>query len=492
MARRINIKSLVQAKKTLNPEAFNEFLKHYGVEIKDYEIEGLFGLAEALRKVGSRIGDLNDFYVGYKIPQIGKEFDLLRFGLENVLNIEIKGDASEDKIKRQLIRNKYYLSFIGREVFAFTFVLESKELYFLNDDEDLEKRPFIDLASLINQQALDEIDEPDLLFNPSVFLVSPFNSINKFLAGEYFLTHQQEQIKHEVITASDTSIKPIFISISGGAGTGKTLLTYDIARACKVSNKKPLIIHCAALNNGHELLIENGWEITSIRDYAKHDLGNYDLVVVDEAQRIHPAQLDAITEKIKEIKCICIFSHDKLQTLSRYEAVSDPCTKILAIDSILKFKLSEKIRTNKEIASFIKMLFNKNELITPLGKGNIQVNYFNDLQDAKEYLDSLDAREWAVLRLTPSLYDKEHHEEYSNDSNSTSHKIIGQEFDGVAVAIDKFFSYSENGDLIYKSRAYYDPPKMLFQNITRARKRLNLVIIGNDELLKRCLAILRQ
>jgi hypothetical protein len=491
MARRINIESLVQAKKALDPEAFNAFSKHYGVEIKDYEIEDLRGLTEGLRGSGCKISDLNGFYVGYKIPQVGKEFDLLRFGLKNIINIELKGEASVEKIKKQLIRNKYYLNFIGREVCAFTFVLKSKHLYFLNDDEELEKSTLTELAALINQQALDEINEPDFLFHPSDFLVSPFNSTDKFLAGEYFLTHQQEHIKNEIITTIDVSIESNFISISGGAGTGKTLLTYDIARAHKECNKKPLIIHCGALNKGHELLMERGWEITSIRDYAKYDLANYDLVIVDEAQRIYPAQLDAITKKITLLKRTCIFSHDKLQTLSRYERASDQSTKILAIESITKFKLSEKIRTNKEIASFIKMLFNKKESVALLSKGNIEVNYFNDSSDAKDYLDALDEVEWTVLRFTPSLYDKEHHEEYSNDSSRTSHKIIGQEFNSVAVAIDKFFSYAENGDLIYKSRAYYDLPKMLFQNITRARQKLNVVIIDNQELLNRCIAILQ-
>ncbi len=32
---------------------------------------------------------------------------------------------------------------------------------------------------------------------------------------------------------------------------------------------------------------------------------------------------------------------------------------------------------------------------------------------------------------------------------------------------------------------------MLFQNITRARKRLNVVIIGNEEVLSRCISVLR-
>jgi len=85
----------------------------------------------------------------------------------------------------------------------------------------------------------------------------------------------------------------------------------------------------------------------------------------------------------------------------------------------------------------------------------------------------------------------EHHEKYSEISKKTSHKVIGQEFDGVAVTIDKYFSYGEGGELVYGGQAYYSPVKMLFQNITRARKRVNLVIIDNEELLDRCMHILQ-
>ena len=201
--------------------------------------------------------------------------------------------------------------------------------------------------------------------------------------------------------------------------------------------------------------------------------------------------LDAIIEKVKLANCCCIFSHDKLQTLARWEVTREISAKIGSIASIAQYKLSEKIRTNKEIAAFIKMLFNSKRSLLISSNGNIEINFFNTTEDAKSYLDSLDESKWEVLRFTPSQYNNEHHEKYSDKSGRTSHQVIGQEFDGVAVTIDQFFSYDENGDLIYKSGAYYDPPKMLFQNISRCRKKLNLVIIGNDELLSRCIAILQ-
>lgn len=137
------------------------------------------------------------------------------------------------------------------------------------------------------------------------------------------------------------------------------------------------------------------------------------------------------------------------------------------------------------------MLFNNRRKLELFDNGNIEINYFKSLNDAKYYLESLDVKEWEVLRFTPSQYKNEHHEKYSDLSKKTSHKVIGQEFDSVAVTIDRYFTYDENGKLIYSGDAYYYPLKMLFQNITRARKRLNLVIINNEELLNRCIEILK-
>lgn len=491
MLKRINIKSILHAKDSLNDVAFKEFLKHFGIEIRDAEIEDLRCLSIALTDAGCGIGDFDRYFVGYKIPQIGKEFDLLRLGRSFLVNIELKSDCPEEKIEKQLIRNKYYLSFLSLKVYSFTFVSASKELYFLQDNGQLKKVQIDLLRKLLSTQEVDGLEDLDDLFNPSDYLVSPFNSTKKFLTGEYFLTSQQENVKTNIVESLKHPKAAKFMSIIGSAGTGKTLLTYDIARSFSDDDKESIIIHCGQLNDGHLKLIDNGWKIVPIKSYNGLIWSNFELVIVDEAQRIYQNQLDDIVEKTKASKCCCIFSHDKRQTLAGWEAKRDMSAKIASIPSITQFKLSDKIRTNKEIATFIKMLFNSKRSLPISSDGNIEVNYFNSTDDAKEYMESLDRSKWEVLRFTPSQYNNEHHEKYSDTSCSTSHKVIGQEFDGVVVTIDKFFSYDVNGDLIYKGGAYYDPPKMLFQNISRCRKNLNLVIIANAELLSRCIAILR-
>lgn len=485
-----NIYSLIQAKSSLNEDGFNLYLKYHGIDIKKSEIEDLKVLADTIRDAGCRMVDFDNFYIGYKIPQIGKEFDLLRFGRSSIINIELKSICDLGKIQTQLLRNRYYLNFIGRRVYAFTFVSSSRELYFLSDSGQIEKVNPSNLLEIITKYALDGEDKPDSLFNPSDYLVSPFNSTENFLAEKYFLTQQQEDFKNQILESFKSAPKPNFISITGSAGTGKTLLTFDIARYLYSIGKKVLVIHCGQLNEGHHALIKHGWTICSIKNHKLHDLALFDVTILDEAQRIYQNQLDDIVARATLAKCECVFSYDKTQTLSSQEAKNDAGGKIDVIASITRYKLSEKIRTNKEIASFIKMLFNNRKIIHVQKSENIKINYFSNTEDAKAYLNELNEAKWEVLRFTPSQYNNEHHEKYFGDWSKTSHQVIGQEFDSVAIAVDKFFTYDDDGDLIYRSAVYYSPAKMLFQNITRARKQLNLIIIENQEILNRCLSIL--
>lgn len=488
----INILSLIQAYSSLQNESYSNFLRHYGIGIKNEEILDLTSFVDILRSHEKEKYIFNQFYVGYKIPQIGKEFDLLRFGKDCIINIELKNTATKDKIEIQLKRNKYYLSFIGKKIYSFSFISSTGELFCLDDNNQIISTDFLQLAALLKNLQCNNIKNIDNLFTPSDYLVSPFNSTEKFINDEYFLTHQQEEIEIKILNTITNATTASFISIKGSAGTGKTLLVYDIAKKVMGANLTPIIIHCGSLNDGQlELISKHNWNITSIKNYNNYDLAKFDVVIIDEAQRIYPEQLDKIVNKIQAINGKCIFSYDKLQTLASWEEQRNIDDRINTIQSIATYKLTEKIRTNKEIASFIQALFSIKSATTLTRIDNIELSFFNNTEDARDYLKTLNNQEWNILRFTPSQYNNEHHMKYSDISNETSHKVIGQEFDGVVITMDKFFSYDDSGNLTYNGNAYYDPVKMLFQNITRTRKRLNIVIIDNSTLLDRCVSVLK-
>ncbi|WLH87905.1 DUF2075 domain-containing protein [Pseudomonas sp. FP453] len=488
--RHINLVSLIQSSETLGAKTFDEFMRFHGIALRKGELEDLSKLVYELDCSPGEMKVFDNFYVGYKIPQIGKEFDLLRFSDKAIINIELKSSCTKEKAKNQLVRNRYYLKFTGKNVRTYTYIADKNELYELDESSDLIPARISTLKSLLVRQPLNKIDAVDALFDPSNYLVSPFNSTEKFLNDEYFLTHQQEEHKRQIVKSIEGFAKAHFVSVTGSAGTGKTLLVYDIAKELQNAEYKIAIIHCGYFNEGHLKLKAKGWDLVEIRNYRSGKLGAYDIIIIDEAQRIKKEQFELIVTKIKSAGNVCIFSYDNAQTLSRREERTDIGAEIKKI-SHANYSLSEKIRTNREIADFIKALFNNTRNHSLSNKGNVELSYFDNVDDAKSYLSSLECQGWEVIRFTPSIYNAEHHKKYFNQTGSTSHQVIGQEFEGVAIPIDQYFSYDENGELYYKGRTYYHATKMLFQNITRARKKLKLVFIKNSEILSRCAAILQ-
>ena len=102
---------------------------------------------------------------------------------------------------------------------------------------------------------------------------------------------------------------------------------------------------------------------------------------------------------------------------------------------------------------------------------------------------------WKITNYTPSTVDTLPYEQHKIEEEAdNAHRVIGQEFDNVVAVIDEYFYY-RNGRLStksYKKRPYYHPTKMLFQIVSRTRLRLCIVIINNQEILRRCLDILKQ
>lgn len=187
MPKPINLRSLLQAKDTLKNTSFDAMLKYYDIELKQAEIEDIRSLTISLTAAGCALSELGMFFLGFKIPQIGKEFDLLRFGENCIINIELKSESTADKIKKQLLRNQYYLSFLKIEVFALTYISSTKEFHTLNANGELETTNISNILSFLREQKYWRLDSIAELFNPSDYLISPFNSTKQFLAGEYFL-----------------------------------------------------------------------------------------------------------------------------------------------------------------------------------------------------------------------------------------------------------------------------------------------------------------
>ena len=494
----INLKNLVDSYKSLSIETLSSYLGFYGIELakkgencglSENELNCMTSFIELFKTTHDPISLLDNFFVGYIIPQIGKEFDLLRFNKTNVVNIELKSKASEEKILKQLKRNRYYLHFLDRDVSLFTYVQETEKLYML-DKEQLTPVSFDDLYKELIKDC-DEFDDINKLFNPSNYLISPFNSTKKFMEEEYFLTEHQEEIRTNVMKVVETSTTE-FMALTGAAGTGKTLLTYDIAKELRNKGKRVLIVHCAQLNSGQSMLQEHyGWDICMAKKIGYKVLTEFDIIIVDEAQRIYQTQFNDIKVNVEEKKMKCIFSFDEKQYLHNDEKSRNMAGQISAILTQPIYKLTDKIRTNKEIASFIKPLFDSNEKLSNLNYANIDLCYCSQKQEVILLSRHLQEKGWKIPKYTPGTISTFCYEAYGTANEESAHAVIGQEFDKVVAIIDNNFGYDEGGKLIANNR-YYSQCQMLYQILTRTRQRLCVIILNNEPMLKRCLEILKR
>jgi DNA replication protein DnaC len=487
----INLKSILQSYRKLEEATFNGYKSFFGIpDIKKHEFDTLECMCSEFNKVGDPIL-FEEYYVSYEIPQISREFDLLRFGDEFIINIELKSQSTEEKITKQLTRNQYYLSFLSKKCYCITYVADQNKFY------TIEKNKFIELnlnevITLIISQKLINIPDIDSLFNPSNYLVSPFNSTTAFVRGEYFLTSHQEEIKNKCLK-SIKKVNPFANVIIGKAGTGKTLLTYDIAREAINLSLNVLIIHCGNINSGQAYLNQtHKWNIIHIKYLLDYEIKNFDLIVVDESQRIIPRQLSHVIGEAKKYNKPCIFSLDPAQCLKQSETNNNILERIKESANHEIHELTDKIRTNKEIADFITTLLDNTEPAKQSNKNNVELSYFYSTKDAKDHLETLEFSGWKIINYTPDYYKSLPYSRYKIGGASSTHDVIGQEFDKVVAVIDEFFYYNEYGKLDIKGYGqFYQVRKMLLQILTRTKLKLHVIIINNKEILDRCLEILR-
>lgn len=454
-------------------------------KISDNEATVLGSFCDLLNKYDCPFAVFDGYYIGYSINQISKEFDLLRFSEDLIINIELKQELNlsyEEKIEKilkQQSKNFYYLKALQKNIFTY---VENDGLYeYANLLNETKKISCEELIDILKNQNFDINIDPDKLFIPSNYLVSPFNSTERFLDGEYFLTGSQEEIKNELLKKITSDY--VMYCITADAGTGKTLLLYDIAKTISESNKT-ILIHCGKLNEGHELLRDKfDWNIYSIRNIKAPTIDRYiddtvKAIFIDESQRIRTDQLEMIIGKSKELKIPIVFSYDTKQYLSEgeskniYEYIKTNYPEI----NIYKKSLTNKIRTNKNISSFITNLIQIGKSNSYLDYSDITIEYFENINDIKRYIHYLEKRDdWKCITYTSSQYSRESIDVLASLSDFKAHDVIGQEFKKVVFVIDDNFRYDDSGKLQYR-KCYYSLPGMFYQIITRVINEMKIIV----------------
>lgn len=503
--RTINLFTLTRPSQQLNEIEFNSYLSICGetaARLRSTEILAIRHLVDNLHtRYSTAIKHFDGFAVSYSVPQISKEFDLLKIGSSAVLNIEIKSQlSSKEKIRKQLLQNRHYLEHLEKPILQFTCVSTPDTIFRLLEDGTLCESSWEELADAFQRQELSSPypDDFDAVFHPSQFLVSPFNNTEAFLAHQYYLTDQQEEYKKQILGGVSSGIDhPLHYAITGRPGTGKTLLLYDIAREIsKRAGGAVCIIHGGSLNDGQNTINEarQGIRIIDAKSFASQPPEQYKALLFDEAQRIYPGQLSQAMEWAKDNEVPCIFSFDTSQSLSETEKQFENEKMIdeFLSSSNCKLVLSNKIRTNKAVAGFIKAMLrlekkSKEHLSYP-----VEILYARSYSEAREIISELEIKGYQYISLTNSRYTTSTLDYQQSNHSMNTHHVIGQEFDKVAVSLDHHFFYDESGNLQAKPHPHPDYLliRLLFQAVTRARSSLAIVVVDNPPLFKNIYSIL--
>ncbi len=463
--------------------------------IGNHEIDSLRLFVNNLIADDIKIENLDGFFYGFTIPQIGKEFDLLKINDIHCVNIELKSAmVDENKILAQLLKNRHYLNHLGKRLAIYSIITDKMLCYRLSMNNELIEVDFSEIIKKLKFVENGYIQKIDDLFKASQYLVSPLNTPEKFIQGEYFLTQAQEQIKRELLEDVDNSFFEEYFHLTGKPGTGKTLLLYDIAKTLS-KNGATAIIHCGKLIEGQIKIsreIDN-LDIISVGTLKNDDftLSRYRFVLVDETHRIYEQQFKDICESASKNSQICIFSSDPEQVLSSAEKKRDIVGKIKALNLQKEFILSEKIRTNKEINSFILNLKDLNhQSKIPMDYSCITLNYANTVDEAQRLLKYYRTRDYKFINYSKSNYYESPFAAYEEDYDT--HHVIGQEFDNVVMLMDSSFFYNDDGELqgVPHPNPDYLYPNLFYQGITRVREKLAIIVVDNFELFSKIATIL--
>ena len=459
------------------------------LKVKPQEFDAIRSLVNMLLGIGVEIKDFENFFLSFTIEQIGKEFDLIKLDKDNlVLSIELKSEeVGVEAIQNQLEKNRYYLKHLAPDVRLYTFVETGKELYKYTS-KGLQLVGVEDLKDTMQlfQESLGENLES--LFQANSYLISPLNSHQKFMYGDYFLTNQQHDIKKKIVDLILLNDKEYVLGITGKAGTGKTLLLYDIIKEIAERGENCCLIHSGILCDGHRILSAKWDNVTifsakELNGDGVENLKRYQFIFVDESQRIYSSTFEKIIKEVISESKTVIFAYDYAQSLSITEEERNIPAKLQKIDGFTEYTLSDKIRTSKEIASFTRTMMNLNNRARGyMDYSDIDVLFANNTEEAKRLINLYDEKGYIFISYTQSMYYRNSIDLYPN--NYDTHHVIGQEYDKVMIMMDKNFRYDKERRIQGKEHPNPDLLfyKLLYQAISRAREKLCVLIVENYKL----------
>ena len=153
------------------------------------------------------------------------------------------------------------------------------------------------------------------------------------------------------------------------------------------------------------------------------------------------------------------------------------------------YKLTNKIRTYKELALFITCLRDLSKFRDDYSFPNVRIIFEPDKQKAIAQAKALEEYGYTYISYTPSLYN---HRLDDQEWVHNTHNVIGQEFEGVCMLLDGNFYYDERGHLsgVMHPNPDYLFEQLLYQGLSRVRSKIAL-IITSESILQKVLPLMK-
>ena len=426
----------------------------YFLKMREWELESMKALVRELEMHMQDVHALRFFY-SFQVPRLGKEFDLLQIKDDQIVNIELKsGKVSDEAVRKQLLQNRYYLSVQGKMIQSYTYISSQERLVRLNNHDHIVEVDWDQLCLALQRQSKDYEGDIEDLFQAEMYLFSPVTEPERFLNKEYFLTSQQKDIERRILDKI-RKVKYGYFWFSGLPGTGKTLLLYDIAMKLSV-HQKVCMIHCGETGKEWKILHDRLLRIAFLSDSQLEegpDLKEYRAILVDEAHLLTEEKLHVILELSE--KHPVIFSSDDEDMISDEEMDRTMIREIEHLPDIQSFHLTNRIRTNAELSSFIQNMMHLPEKRTVRYYPHIQVVYANDEEEAGILLKG-----------------------YQNQ---------------LVFIIDERYYYDEKGYLREQRQKQQKPTavRMLFHRLNEAREEFAIIVKRNEAVYEVLLELLQ-
>lgn len=485
--------SRIRDEDLFNIAAKHEADDHDNHRIRIHEIDSLRILVDALTDEGVTVSEFDGFYFGFIIPRIGKEFDLLKVTEKRCLNIELKSqDVTEEHIHAQLLKNRHYLNHLDRKLVLFTVVTDTLTCYRLSSAGNLVPASLSEIAEAVH--ACDASYERSLekSFSTSEYLISPESNPDKFLQKQYFLSPAQDYVRNEVLKGISSAGPCAFFHITGKPCTGKTLLLYDLARTLSADGRV-LVITRSEPSAGLRIIsnaIDHLDFVCASSLPPAGELKKYRFLLVDEALRLGDNEFRAIRDAARKNAQICIFSTDPDAVLTSAEQVSDIAGKIHELELSGEYLLSEKLRMNMEIRTFLMKLKHLGcRVEKTFDYDDISVDYARSVSEARELIQYFRARGYFFIDARADRSDGLFS---AYEEKFISNHVAGREYDKAVMLMDSSFRYDEEGYL--RGIPVPDPenlyPNVFYSGITRVRERLVVIILDAPDLLRSVLSII--